>query len=210
MLMPTLNPATLNKTVEANLTLLHVVIMTSALFFHADFSGANLDLIFTTKEDMNNAVPAPSNTASFPGPSAAPSASFALPTPLPANEFRHNLFPLDVKQRCDDHQDPNLVVPVSDLVPSIATTFCPLPCKCFFHSPTLLEKRQLSAMVPSSPLSMILRTSTRLFCVATMLHFTAFALGPDFSLDMAPPVGSTLCPRTSHPRSQWWPGFCFQ
>jgi nitrogen fixation protein len=51
---------------------------------------------------------------------------------VPSNEFRHNHLPSDVKKRYDDYQNPDIIVPVADLVPFLPTELCPTPLK-YFH-----------------------------------------------------------------------------
>jgi hypothetical protein len=116
----------------------NIVAYTNNLHFHPDFQGNNLDLLFTTYEAMSNLKPktpflgtVPSSTVSssvLPGKSAA----ITQPTPVPTNEFRHHLLPSDVKKRYDDHQDPNIIVPIRDLVPFQPTPARSLSCK-YFH-----------------------------------------------------------------------------
>jgi hypothetical protein len=134
--------AAFNEMVATNSTSLHIHVMTSALFFDPNFTGADLDQIHTSQDDLNDASPAtvpvvvPRNIPSFPSP-----ASFIQPTTMPStNEFLHHLLPSDVKQRYDDHQDPNVIVPVSDLVPFQATPYCLTPSK-YFYQPNIAGEK---------------------------------------------------------------------
>ena len=70
------------------------------------------------------------------------SAAITQPTPPPTNEVRHHLLPSDVKKRYDDqHQDPNIIVPIQNLVPFVATSARPPPCN-FFHFPIFLRSME--------------------------------------------------------------------
>ena len=119
-----------------------IIAVVSNLDFHPDFRGNNLDLIFTSQAEwlsiptLESLLAMQSLTPSKPTGSTAKSfgssAAITQPTSPPTNEFRHNLLPSDVKQRYDDHQDPNIIVPIQDLVPFAATTARPYPCN-FFH-----------------------------------------------------------------------------
>eukprot|EP00978_Attheya_sp_CCMP212_P039393 scaffold204301_cov55-Attheya_sp.AAC.3 len=60
--------------------------------------------------------------------------------PISTNEFLHHLLPSDVKERYDNHQDPNVIVPVFELVPFIPTMFCTSPCK-YFYQPNIAGEK---------------------------------------------------------------------
>ena len=60
---------------------------------------------------------------------------------LPQAQFCHHLLLSDVKQRYHDHQNPNIIVPIQDLmVPFAATLSRPLPCK-YSHQPDIAGKK---------------------------------------------------------------------
>jgi hypothetical protein len=113
------------------------VLCDAGLYFHPHFTGCNLDLISTTEMNLANASSATTTGASSPSavPSAAAglSASITQPAAVPTNEFRHNLLPSDVKKRYDEYQNPDVIVPVVNLVPFAATPN--QVSRSFFHEP---------------------------------------------------------------------------
>jgi hypothetical protein len=132
-----------NDAIETNRTSLHVIVMTDNLFFLPTFSGANLDHIHESEDDLNDAIAdAITNATAVPPVISAPafsapigsssSAAITQPAPVPENEFRHHLLPPDVKKRYDDHQNTDKIVPVSDLVPFVATSTAKTPLN-YFH-----------------------------------------------------------------------------
>ena len=116
-------------------TFVKITVMTEVLFFHPDFNGHNLDEIFTTKEEMMismNSLPSMSSSSLPTVTSLGSSAAITLPPSVPTNEFRHHLLPDDVRKRYDDYMNPNLIVPVQELVPFLITSTSPTRLK-YFH-----------------------------------------------------------------------------
>jgi hypothetical protein len=89
------------EAIRHNSTVVKIMVMTEALFFHPSFNGNNLDLVFTTATElatMSSSAP-PSGSIPFP---AGSSAAITQPAPVPTNKFCHSLLPDDVKQRYDN------------------------------------------------------------------------------------------------------------
>jgi hypothetical protein len=172
-----------NDAIETNRTSLHVIVMTDNLFFLPTFSGANLDHIHESEDDLNDAIAdAITNATAVPPVISAPafsapigsssSAAITQPAPVPKNEFRHHLLPPDVKKRYDDHQNTDKIVPVSDLVPFVATSTAKTPLN-YFHETYIPG-------VPTPP--------------ALMSRSMDSVFGIDSSLAMEMHVVFTLCP----------------
>jgi hypothetical protein len=130
------------ETLRRNETVVKIIVMCESLHFHPGFNGNNIDLIFTTNEEMmtqvtqQSVLPSPAGNA----PASLPP-SFTQPLlHVPTNEFRHNLLPPDVKKRYDDHQDPDVIVPVCNLVHFVATSFRTHPCK-YFYQPNIASEK---------------------------------------------------------------------
>ena len=137
-------------TVKGNATTVKIEVITTGLIFHPLFKGDNLDYVATSVVDFPNtikAIPSPSSLERSPSSLEASSsslgstplgtsASITQPSSWPSNEFRHNRLPSDVKKRYDDHQNPDIIIPVKDLVPFLATKASPTPLK-YFHQPDI-------------------------------------------------------------------------
>jgi hypothetical protein len=112
----------------ATTTIVTIRVLTEALHFSSTFNGCNLDFVSTDDFPVSEAPSPP-----FEHLSHGSSAAITQEAPVPSNEFRHNLLPVDVKKRYDDHQDQNKVVPVHDLVP-FGSTPDQQESRLFFHN----------------------------------------------------------------------------
>jgi hypothetical protein len=117
--------------VQNNQTFVKIEVMTEQLYFHPDFNGGDLDQIFSTREEMIASINA--NPRSFvPGPvPVGSSAGVTQPPPVPTNEFCHSLLPSNMKHRHDNYMNPDVVVPICDLILFMATASAPQRLKHF-------------------------------------------------------------------------------
>jgi hypothetical protein len=124
---------------------------TETLSFHPNFDSHNVDHIFMTREEVMSSMSSTPSILRPPIPLGA-SAAITQPPPMPANEFCHNLVssdvkqcqdlvvPSDVKQCHDDHMNPDVVVPVQDLVPVPLTSAVSKHLKCFHKNQVAGDK----------------------------------------------------------------------
>jgi hypothetical protein len=124
-----------HSAVRSNRSILKVTVHTEQLFFHPDFNGSNLDMIFTSNQELRAFINAVSPSSYLPIP-AGSSAAITQPPPVPSNEFRHHLLPPDVKDRYDDYMNPDIIVSVHELRSFLATSTTPKRLK-YFHDTTI-------------------------------------------------------------------------
>jgi hypothetical protein len=128
------------ETVLRGDTVVKIIVRCDLFYSHPDYHGNDHDMIYTTHTKLQSVTipaPVPVGVTSMP---VNLSAAITQPAPVPTNEFRHKLLPSDVKQRYGDHQDPNIIVPVSQLVEFIPAPDCKLHRKHFYQPSIAGEK----------------------------------------------------------------------
>jgi hypothetical protein len=113
------------ESIDNKKTFVKIIVQTNNLQFHPNFKGNDLDLIFANQDDMlrvkrssaifantpsTTTIPLSTGSSAVTGSSAA--ITQPVPVPVPTNKFRHHLLPPDVKKHYNNHQDPNIVVPI--------------------------------------------------------------------------------------------------
>jgi hypothetical protein len=168
------------ETVLCGDTVVKIILRCDLLCFHPDCQGNDQDMICIAHAELQSVTipaPPPDGVTSMP---ANLSAAITQPAPVPRNEFRHKLLPSDAKQLYDDHQDPNIIVPVSQLVEFIPTPDCKLHRKCF-HQPSIAGEKVI-----------VRNGSIRISPIVTTSLLLAFACGVNCFPAMAMLTESTL------------------